>query len=63
MLTDLQRIELRRLQWSELPPDLRRSICSALELPSLVFLEIELSDFASMDDFSSLLSHADSLFH
>jgi hypothetical protein len=61
MLTHLRKIELRRLRWSKFLPDLRRSICSVLERPSLVFLAIDLSNFASMDDFSSLLSHADGL--
>ena len=61
MLTHLRRIELRRLQWSEFLPDLRQSICSVLERPSLVFLSIDVSDFASMDDFTSLLSPAGGL--
>jgi hypothetical protein len=61
MLTHLRRIELRRLRWSEYRPDLRQSICSVLERPSLVFLSIDDSDFAIMDDFTSLLSHAGGL--
>lgn len=60
-LKNLIRIELRHLEWSELPPDLRRSICSVLELPSLESLGMERSTFASMDDFASLLSHAQGL--
>jgi hypothetical protein len=60
-LTHLRRIELRRLQWNVLPPDLRRSICNVLELPSLVFVEMEHSNFASVDDFSNILSHAEGL--
>lgn len=60
-LKNLTRIEFRRLEWSELPPSLRRSICSVLELPSMVSLDMELCVFASMDNFASLLSHAQGL--
>jgi hypothetical protein len=61
MLKGLKRIELRRLRWNNLPLALRHSIRNILELPTLQFLEMELSDFASIDDFSSLLSHAKGL--
>jgi hypothetical protein len=61
LLRDLTRIELRRLEWNILPLDLRQSICRVLELPSMTSFEIERSDFASMDDFSRLLSHAEGL--
>jgi len=39
----------------------RQSIQNALELPSLHFIHMESSFFASMDNFSSLLSHAQGL--
>jgi hypothetical protein len=61
MLKDLTRIELRRLEWNTLPPALRQSIQNVLALPSLQFLKMEHSNFASLDDFSALLSHAKSL--
>ena len=61
LLRDLTRIELRRLEWNILPLDLRQSICQVLELPSMTSFEMERSDFASMVDFSSLLSHAEGL--
>jgi hypothetical protein len=61
LLRDLTKIEFRRLEWSILPQDLRQSICRVLELPSMTSLEIERSDFASMSDFASLLSHAEGL--
>jgi hypothetical protein len=61
LLKDLTRIELRRLEWNILPLDLRQSVCRVLELPSMTSFEIERSDFASMDDFTSLLSHAKGL--
>jgi hypothetical protein len=60
-LRDLTKIEFRRLEWNTLPQDLRESICRALELPSMTSLEIERSNFASMNDFSGLLSHAEGL--
>jgi hypothetical protein len=62
MLKDLKRIEFRRLEWSlELPLAVRQSIQNVLELPSLHFVHMERSDFANMNDFSSLLSHAEGL--
>lgn len=61
MLKDLGRLELRRLEWGELPLAVRQSIQNVLELPSLHFVQMERSFFASMDDFSSLLSHAKGL--
>ena len=61
MLKGLKKIELRRLRWNDLPLAFRHSIRNILELPSLQFLEMELSDFASIDDFASLLSHAKGL--
>jgi hypothetical protein len=61
MLKDLARLELRRLEWGKLPPAVRQSIQNVLELPSLHFVQMERSFFANMDDFSSLLSHAEGL--
>jgi hypothetical protein len=61
MLTNLKRIELMRLYWNVLSPDLRQSIRSVLQLPSLTFVEIVDSNFASMDDFISLLSYAENM--
>lgn len=61
MLKDLARLELRRLEWSELPLAVRQSIQNVLQLPSLHFVQMERSSFGSMDDFSSLLSHAEGL--
>jgi hypothetical protein len=61
MLKDLTRIELQRLEWNLVPPALRQSIQNVLALPSLQFLKMEHSNFASLEDFSSLLSHAKSL--
>jgi hypothetical protein len=62
MLKDLKRIEFRRLEWSlKLPLAVRQSIQDVLELPSLHFVHMERSDFANMNDFSSLLSHAEGL--
>jgi len=61
MLKDLTRIELRRLEWNALPPALRQSIQNVLALPSLQFLKMEHSNFATLGDFSRLLSHAKSL--
>ena len=61
MLKDLARLELRRLEWGKLPLAIRQSIQNVLELPSLHFVQMELSFFASIDDFSSLLSHAEGL--
>ena len=61
MLKDLARLELRRLEWGKLPLAVRQSIQNILELPSLHFVQMERSFFASMDDFSSLLSHAEGL--
>ena len=61
MLKDLKRIVLRNLEWNRLPLALRQSIQNVLALPSLQFLEMGRSDFASFDDFSSLVSHAKGL--
>ena len=61
MLKDLARLEFRRLEWSKLPLAVRQSIQNVLELPTLHFIQMERSVFASMDDFSSLLSHAEGL--
>jgi hypothetical protein len=61
LLRDLTKIKFRSLEWNKLPQDLRQSICWVLELSSMTSLEIERSDFASMDNFSSLLSHAEGL--
>jgi hypothetical protein len=61
MLKDLKRIELRRLEWNTLPIALKQSIRNVLGLPSLQFLEMKRSNFASLEDFSSLLSHAKGL--
>jgi len=57
-LTNLKRIEFRRLYWNDLPLDLRRSIGSVLELPSLTFIEIENAYFVSMDELVGLLQRA-----
>jgi hypothetical protein len=57
-LTNLKRIEFRRLYWNDLPLDLRRSIGSVLELPSLTFIEIENAHFAGMDELVGLLQRA-----
>jgi hypothetical protein len=61
MLKDLKRIEFRRLEWSKLPLAVRQSVQNVLELPSLHFVQMERSHFANMNDFSSLLSHAEGL--
>jgi hypothetical protein len=60
-LTNLKRIEFMRLYWNELSLDLRQSICSVLNLRSLTFVEIVDSKFASMVDFTSLLSYGENL--
>ena len=61
LLKDLKRIELRRLRWNLFPLALRQSIQDLLALPTLRFLEMERSEFASLDNFSNLLSHAKGL--
>lgn len=61
VLKDLKRIEFRRLEWSRLPLVVRQSIQDVLGLPSLRFVHMERSSFANMNDFSSLLSHAEGL--
>jgi hypothetical protein len=61
MLKDLARLEFRRLEWGELSLAVRQSIQNVLELSSLHFVHMELSFFATMDDFSRLLSHAEGL--
>jgi hypothetical protein len=61
LLGDLTKIELYRLDWEILPQELRQSICQVLGLPSMTSVEIERSDFGSMDDICSFLSHAEGL--
>jgi hypothetical protein len=57
-LTNLTRIKLRHLNWDEAPSDLRQSIYSILELPSLTYVELEEATFVDIDDLRSLLCHA-----
>jgi len=61
LLRDLAKMEFRRLEWDIFPQDLRQSICRVLELPSMTSLGIERSNFANMNNFSGLLSHAEGL--
>jgi hypothetical protein len=60
-LRKLERIEFKRLEWDTLPVELKDSVCSVLELPTLASLEIQIGHFAGMDDFADFLSHARSL--
>src|ERR1700733_12673614 len=60
-LTNLTRIKFQRLNWDEVLSDLRRSIYSVLELPSLTYVELEKATFVDIEDlkdFRSLLCHA-----
>jgi hypothetical protein len=60
-LTNLTRIKFQRLKWDDVPSDLRRSIYSVLELPSLTYVELEKATFFDIDDLKdlrSLLCHA-----
>jgi hypothetical protein len=61
MLSKLERIEFKRLEWDTLPVELKDSVCSVLELPTLASLEIQIGHFAGMDDFAGFLSHARTL--
>lgn len=60
-LTKLATMEFRHLNWDSFSLDLKRSISSVFELPSLTAVEIEDSLFANIDDFASLLSRTKGL--
>ncbi|KIM75061.1 hypothetical protein PILCRDRAFT_13876 [Piloderma croceum F 1598] len=60
-LTKLVKMEFRCLRWYPLSLDLRRSISSAFELPSLTTVEIDYGLFPNIDDFSNLLSRTKGL--
>jgi hypothetical protein len=61
VLSKLERIEFRRLEWDTLPVELKNSVFSVLELPTLASLEIQIGHFAGVDDFADFLNHARSL--
>jgi hypothetical protein len=60
-LTNLNKIEFRRLCWTSLSLDLKQSITSVLELPSLTFIVIEDGSFVDIDHLLSLLEHTRAL--
>jgi hypothetical protein len=63
MLVKLEKLQFHRLNWTDFPEDLKQSICSVLELPTLSILEVEQGRFNGMGEFTSFLSHAKGLTH
>jgi hypothetical protein len=54
-LGNLQKLELRDLDWSTLTVDLIQLLCWVLELPSITMLAIARSHFARLGDFFNFI--------
>jgi hypothetical protein len=60
-LTNLARLEFRRLSWDSLGSDLKESLCAVLENPRMTYLEIGEAHFGNLDNLEALLHHAKAL--